>query len=127
MKYGGVPEEEALKFVTINPAKQLRIDRFVGSLEPGKDGDFVIWSKAPLDSAAICEQTWIDGKKYFDRSLIADKAKNVRAEWETLVAKAKKAAGLTKPEEASKSAQTAFFLLPYELQHEFSERHCDSP
>src|SRR5262249_54077119 len=35
-KYGGVSEVEALKFVTLNPAKQLRIDKFVGSIEPGK-------------------------------------------------------------------------------------------
>src|SRR5207248_8296791 len=42
VKYGATPEEEALQFVTLNPAKQLRIDRWVGSLEPGKDGDFVV-------------------------------------------------------------------------------------
>ena len=40
MKYGGTSEEEALKFVTINPAKQLGIDKSVGSLEQGKDADF---------------------------------------------------------------------------------------
>lgn len=67
VKYGGLSEEEALKFVTINPAKQLHIDHRVGSLEPGKDGDFVIWSGNPLSTYTICEQTWIDGKKYFDR------------------------------------------------------------
>ena len=44
VKYGGVPPQEALKFVTLNPAKQLRIDRYVGSLEPGKDADLVLWS-----------------------------------------------------------------------------------
>jgi imidazolonepropionase-like amidohydrolase len=47
VKYGEVSEEEALKFVTINPAKQLRIDSKVGSLEPGKDADFVIWNGHP--------------------------------------------------------------------------------
>ena len=44
VKYGGAAEEEALKFVTLNPAKQLRVDNRVGSLEPGKDADFAIWS-----------------------------------------------------------------------------------
>lgn len=68
VKYGGVSEEEALKFVTINPAKQLRIDKRVGSLEPGKDADFVIWSGNPLSTYSICEQTWIDGRRYFDRA-----------------------------------------------------------
>jgi len=67
VKYGGLSEEEALKFVTINPAKQLRIDNRVGSIEVGKDADFVIWSGSPLSTYSVCEQTWIDGRRYFDR------------------------------------------------------------
>src|SRR5688572_1512220 len=126
VKYGGVSEEEALKFVTINPAIQLRIEKQVGSLEAGKDGDFAIWSRSPLDSATVCEQTWIEGKKYFDRSAIPGKTKKLQEEREQLLAKAKKAAGLSKPEEGSKTAQTAFFLLPLELQFEHVDRHCDS-
>ncbi len=43
-KYGGLAADEALKFVTINPARQLGIDKRVGSIEPGKDADLVIWS-----------------------------------------------------------------------------------
>ena len=66
VKYGGVPPEEALKFVTTNPAKQLRIDHRVGSLEPGKDADLVVWSGRPLSTTTRCEQTWIDGRRYFD-------------------------------------------------------------
>jgi imidazolonepropionase-like amidohydrolase len=66
VKYGGTTPEEALKFVTLNPAKQLRIDNRVGSLEVGKDADFVIWSGNPLSTYSLCEQTWIDGRKYFD-------------------------------------------------------------
>ena len=65
VKYGGLDEAEALKFVTINPAKQLKIDKHVGSLELGKDADFVIWSGHPLSTYSICEQTWLDGKQYF--------------------------------------------------------------
>jgi N-acetylglucosamine-6-phosphate deacetylase len=67
VKYGGVPPEEALKFVTLNPAKQLRIDQWVGSLEPGKHADFVVWSGPPLDVTSRCRETWVDGRKYFDR------------------------------------------------------------
>lgn len=67
IKYGGVPREEALKFVTLNPAKQLRVDPWVGSLEPGKDADLVLWNGPPLSTLSRCEQTWIDGRKYFDR------------------------------------------------------------
>jgi N-acetylglucosamine-6-phosphate deacetylase len=65
VKYG-IPEEEALKFVTLNSAMTLGIDKRVGSLEPGKDADFVVWSGDPLSPYSKCEQTWIDGKKYFD-------------------------------------------------------------
>ena len=47
VKYGGVSPEQALQFVTLNPAKQLRIDQHVGSLEPGKHADLVVWSGVP--------------------------------------------------------------------------------
>lgn len=67
VKYGGVPAAEALKFVTLNPAKQLRINKHVGSLEPGKQADFVAWNAPPLSNYSCCQQTWIDGAKYFDR------------------------------------------------------------
>lgn len=65
VKYGGVEPGEALKFVTINAAKQLGCDDRVGSLEVGKDADFVIWSGSPLSSLSRCESTWIDGREYF--------------------------------------------------------------
>ncbi|MFQ5599289.1 MAG: amidohydrolase [Candidatus Krumholzibacteriia bacterium] len=68
VKYGDTPEPEALEFVTLNPAIQLGIDDRVGSLEPGKDADFVIWSGDPLSTYTVCEQTWIEGRKYFDRA-----------------------------------------------------------
>ncbi len=68
VKYGGVEPSEALKFVTLNPAKQLRIDRWVGSLAAGKQADFVIWNRSPLSTLSVCQQTWIDGRKYFDRA-----------------------------------------------------------
>jgi len=67
VKYGGLSEEEALKFVTLNPAIQLGIEDRVGSLVTGKDADFVIWSDHPLSTYAHAEQTWIDGIKRFDR------------------------------------------------------------
>jgi N-acetylglucosamine-6-phosphate deacetylase len=68
VKYGDVPPAEALKFVTLNPAYQLRLDDRIGSLEPGKDGDFVIWSGDPLSGYTMCLQTWIDGQRFFDRN-----------------------------------------------------------
>lgn len=67
MKYGGISEEEALKFVTYNPAEQLGIADRVGSIEAGKDADLTVWSGPPLSDFSRCEQTWVDGQKYFDR------------------------------------------------------------
>ena len=87
VKYGGVEPAEALKFITLNPAKQLHIDRHVGSIEPGKDADLVLWSGRPLSTLSHCRQTWIDGRKYFDRRedlALRDKLKTMRA---TLVQK----------------------------------------
>ena len=67
IKWGGLSEDEALALVTINPAKQLRIDSRVGSLEVGKDADVVIWNHHPLSSYAIADRVYIDGQKYYDR------------------------------------------------------------
>ncbi|MDX1671545.1 MAG: amidohydrolase [Balneolaceae bacterium] len=65
--YGGTSKLDALKMITINPAAQLGIDNKVGSLEVGKHGDVAIWSGHPLSIYSICETTYVDGKKYFDR------------------------------------------------------------
>ena len=64
--YGGVPEEEALKLVTLNPARMLHIDNKVGSLKPGKDADVVVWSTNPLSIYAKAEKTFVDGVAYWD-------------------------------------------------------------
>jgi imidazolonepropionase-like amidohydrolase len=67
IKWGGLTEDEALALVTINPAKQLRLDARVGSLEPGKDADLVVWTHHPLSSYAIVDRAYIDGTLYYDR------------------------------------------------------------
>jgi imidazolonepropionase-like amidohydrolase len=124
VKFGNTPEVEALKFVTLNPAKQLRIDKYVGSLEPGKDADFAIWSKAPLDSGTVCLQTWIDGKKYFDRSLDPERTKKLEKERSDLLAKAKKLSkGGGGGDSGDKSADT-FFRVSLEHQFDGRDRDC---
>lgn len=65
VKYGGMSEEEALKTVTLNSAIQLGIDKWTGSIEIGKDADFVVWSGHPLSTYSMCEETWVDGRQYF--------------------------------------------------------------
>lgn len=66
VKYGGISEEEAWKFVTLNPAKLLHIDDRVGSIKEGKDADLVLWNANPLSVYAKPEKTIIEGKVYFD-------------------------------------------------------------
>ncbi len=68
MKYGGVPEEDAFKMITINPAKQLGIDKRTGSIEQGKDGDIVVWNTHPFSPYSHPEITLIEGIAYFERA-----------------------------------------------------------
>jgi len=86
-KYGRLTDEQALALVTINPAKQMRVADRIGSLEPGKDADFVLWNMHPLSSMARAEQTWIEGRKFFDRGEDAQLQRAVIAERERLVEK----------------------------------------
>jgi imidazolonepropionase-like amidohydrolase len=67
IKYGGLTETEALATITINPAKQLKVDGRIGSIEPGKDADLVLYDKHPLSSYAVAQKVWVDGSLYFDR------------------------------------------------------------
>jgi len=66
VKYGNVSEEDAWKFVTLNPAKLLHIDDKVGSIKIGKDADIVLWSNNPLSIYAKAEKTLIEGVVYYD-------------------------------------------------------------
>jgi len=85
--YGNVPEEDALKFVTLNPAKMLHIDDKVGSLKPGKDADVVIWSANPLSIYAKAERTFVDGISYWDIDKDAQVIKSQQAEKARLIQK----------------------------------------
>ncbi|MGE0711771.1 MAG: amidohydrolase family protein [Planctomycetota bacterium] len=67
IRYGGLDPEAALSLVTRNPAMQLGVDASVGTLEPGKQADFVLWSGDPLKTATTCQETWIQGRRYFSR------------------------------------------------------------
>jgi adenine deaminase len=66
VKYGGVSEEEAWKFVTLNPAKMLHLDDRIGSVKEGKDADLVLWTDHPLSIYAKVKTAYIDGIPYYD-------------------------------------------------------------
>lgn len=84
MKYGGVPEEEALKMITLNPARQLGIDKRTGSIDVGKDADLVIWNGHPFSIYSRAETTMIEGEVYFDRAKDMQKRADMAREREEL-------------------------------------------
>ncbi len=87
VKYGGTSEEDALKMVTLNPAKLLHLDDRMGSIKVGKDADVVLWSDHPLSIYAIVDKTMIDGAIYFDQAQDAKKQAQIREERARLIQK----------------------------------------
>ena len=66
IKYGNISEVEAMKLVTLNPAKLLNLDHRIGSIKVGKDADLVLWNEHPLSIYSKPLKTIVDGKIYFD-------------------------------------------------------------
>ena len=80
VRYGGVKPDEGLKMVSTNAAKQLNIFNTTGSLTKGKSADFAVWSGSPISTMSICLETWIDGRRYFDRKEAKELQKRDKAE-----------------------------------------------
>ncbi|WP_342646668.1 amidohydrolase family protein [Mucilaginibacter sp. CSA2-8R] len=78
--YGTMSQEDALKLVTLNPAKMMHIENRVGSLKPGKDADLVLWSANPLSIYAVAEKTYVDGVPYWDYAKDAEQQKALKAD-----------------------------------------------
>ncbi|MGC6479504.1 MAG: amidohydrolase family protein [Flavobacteriaceae bacterium] len=85
VKYGGISEEDAWKFVTLNPAKLLRIDDHVGSIKAGKDADLVLWSDHPLSVYAKAEKTMIDGIFYYEADRVQSQMQAAQQEKQMLM------------------------------------------
>lgn len=81
----GLTESQALSTVTINAARVLDIHDRVGSLEAGKDADFVIWNGNPLSQFTRAEQTWIDGRRYFSIEEDAALREQIQSERQQLI------------------------------------------
>ncbi len=62
----GMPEEQALKAITINAAKSVRLEKRIGSLETGKDADMVLYTSHPFDYLSKVKMTFIDGKLVYE-------------------------------------------------------------
>ena len=107
-KYGGVPEQDALQMITLNPAKQLGIDKRTGSIEEKKDADIVIWSAHPFSVYSHPEITMIEGEVFFDRTkdlARRDEIKKERADLEKLEVNKAPASGGTPPKVPSEKRQ----------------------
>lgn len=74
---GGLSEADALKALTLNPARMLHLEARVGSLEAGKDADFVVLSGEPFSVYTKVLETYIDGHRVFDRGYAPDAAYQV--------------------------------------------------
>jgi N-acetylglucosamine-6-phosphate deacetylase len=112
VRYGNIDPEEALKFVTLNPAKQLRIDSWVGAIEAGKHADLVLWSGPPLSLLSRCEQTWIDGRRFFDIQEDQQQRQTARAQRAQLVQKVLDSG--QSPDEEGQQPQAEESLWPLE-------------
>ena len=84
MRWGGLTETEALSLITINAARQLGVEQVVGSIEVGKDADLAIFDRHPLDNYAVVQQTFVDGKLYFDIAGDRERQEAIEAEKEAL-------------------------------------------
>ena len=116
VKYGGVSEEEAWKFVTLNPAKLLHLDDKVGSLKVGKNADIVLWSGHPMSIYTKAEKTMIDGAFYFDTKTHQNKNKEIKKEKESLIKKM-----LNENKTGGGSSNSGPFRRPtIEIQKEFN-------
>jgi imidazolonepropionase-like amidohydrolase len=62
-----IERADAVKWVSINPARALGIDKVTGSLEPGKNADVVVWSADPFSVYTRADQVFLDGALLYDR------------------------------------------------------------
>lgn len=91
IKYGGMDEIEALKMVTLNPAKLLHLDDQMGSVKVGKDADLVLWNNHPLTIYAKSEMTLVDGIVYYSIEKDLELRKQIAEERTRLINKMQEA------------------------------------
>jgi imidazolonepropionase-like amidohydrolase len=110
MRWGGLNEDEALALVTINPARQLRIDNRVGSLEVGKDADIAVWTHHPLSTYTTADRVYIDGRLYYDRKADEQRITELQKEKAALAAAERGARGTapsSQPQDNGDASETS--------------------
>ena len=112
IKYGDMTEIEALKLVTLNPAKLLHLDHRMGSIKVGKDADLVLWTDHPLSIYSKPSMTMVDGIIYFDLDRDKLLREDIQRERARIISKMKGS------KEGSKSRRIPFRRSNIEL-------HCD--
>ena len=85
VKYGGISEEDAWKFVTLNPAKLMHIDDQVGSVKVGKSADLVLWNNHPMSIYAVAEKTMIEGVFYYEIDRATTQVEKIQQERNQLI------------------------------------------
>ena len=107
VKYGGISEVDALKLVTLNPAKILHLDHRMGSIEQGKDADIVLWNGHPLSVYSRAIVTIVDGIVYFDEEQDAIMKLQVDEERNRIIQKIlKESGGKSSPGPSASRAKT---------------------
>ncbi|MFD0861326.1 amidohydrolase family protein [Sungkyunkwania multivorans] len=117
VKYGGVSEEDAWKFVTLNPAKMLHLDDKIGSIKVGKDADLVLWTDHPMSIYAKAEKTMIEGAIYYDLEKLPAMTNAIKKERNKLInmmLKAKNNGMKTQPAKKKKKEQLHCDSLIYQ-------------
>lgn len=126
VRYGGVSKEDALRMLTLNPAKMMYLDDRIGSLEVGKEADIVLLNGDPFDSYARVEKTLVDGIVYYD---LSDEAGTRGESFHPLpeVAEAGAAAAPTEAEGAGAPAAGPDAAAPDDRVHPRNARRQEAP
>lgn len=115
VKYGGISEEDAIKMVTLNPAKILHLDQQMGSIKTGKSADIVLWNGHPLSVYSRAEKTLIEGTVYYDLETDLKRREELRAERARLIRKMTEAKKSGSPMQRPASSQQIDFDCDGEL------------
>ena len=117
IKYGNMSEVEAMKLVTLNPAKLLNLDHRIGSIKIGKDADLVLWNDNPLSIYSKPLKTLVDGKIYYDIEEDEILREEIKRERARIISKMKNSN--TPMEGRRKPIKTAHFELTCEDEYDY--------